>query len=833
MSRNSLILRRWRDILVYGVVAGFVWTLVAPWTGATVAPLIVRIMALGEWQTYALWAVSVAIVLWRLGRGRWRSFLNLRHPLAYPNLGVALGVAFITQLALAGEGWVLPSFLLLIAIIVCAMVSLVLDAVLTPKPAQKVTKKPLSTYQDIDDWVHDDDIADSEEILFGHDQVAVRIARRLRQDDAPTIAVVGEPGSGKSTIKECTEHFLRDASNIELVDISMWPFGSSEAAVAGILDATVAALRRHVGTLALTGASKEYVEAIERSSRSVGAWIRAINANAAPKDILKEIAHVAEAIDLRLILWIEDLERFASAGKEERLGPIRALLYLLDQCACISVVVADTSLQSSFDLEKIARFVERPPTPSEHEVARLLDVVRSHWRGSGIVDPVTKREPLEPHEYTIELLGLTDEVRTVQRAIVLLAQTPRAIKQGLRLAIDTWSDLPGEIDMDDVLVASVLRVSRPEVFAFLEENTEPCRNGFKKISDRVHSAKAEYETLLDSEPTKLKREAVDVMVRALFPTIASKYSGHDRTYIQKPQGVVVSRHVDYFRRYLAGAVDPEVTDQVVLEEIERWKTDRDPALIGRFADDSAAEQVSTFVGRFTRSELVDLVEDVTIARLEVTLRAANDIHDDGVVAVWQMCCELHPEPKRLTSQVEELLRRTIASDLVVAHSLDYFFRSNQGPGIAEDGADRFDVVIREAFTEAFLPSNTDAASRSLKGASPRALRYVVNRLEGSTAWPEFAAFLLQLAQHQPEVGLVSVCALITETNRGEDHGVDESGDFVSRTVHSSTFLEDRARELFEFDRLVGVLAVQELPDRVTDHESAMITAAIEFAQKQS
>jgi hypothetical protein len=92
------------------------------------------------------------------------------------------------------------------------------------------------------------------------------MAKRLTQNrEAPTMAVVGILGSGKSTIRALVAYHLRHTPRVRLVHVSLWPFDSAEGVVRGILRAILDELGRHVNVLSLVGLTEDYITAIEKT----------------------------------------------------------------------------------------------------------------------------------------------------------------------------------------------------------------------------------------------------------------------------------------------------------------------------------------------------------------------------------------------------------------------------------------------------------------------------------------------------------------------------------------------------------------------------------------
>ena len=173
-------------------------------------------------------------------------------------------------------------------------------------------------------WLRDDSPVDTPAMdLFHHDDVARRMAERLSQSDAaPTMALIGSLGSGKLTIGKLVEYRLRNVRHVRLIHISLWPFDSTETAVRGILRAIIGELGRHVNVLPLVGLSDDYVTAVEKTAGRYGGIARLLRGTSDPEEVLQQFSGIACAAGLRLVLWIEDLERFSGGNQLE--GDLRA-----------------------------------------------------------------------------------------------------------------------------------------------------------------------------------------------------------------------------------------------------------------------------------------------------------------------------------------------------------------------------------------------------------------------------------------------------------------------------------------------------------------------------
>ena len=114
-----------------------------------------------------------------------------------------------------------------------------------------------------------------------------------------------------------------------------------------------------------------------------------------------------------------------------------------------------------------------------------------------------------------------------------LLRTPRTLKLALRRFDRTWDELHGEVDIDELLITSTLRVAAPETFNFLTAHSGELRtvsappSGYGHGPDRGRQEAQEtlrvaWQALVDARHPQLDDAAT--LVAKLFPQATSALS---------------------------------------------------------------------------------------------------------------------------------------------------------------------------------------------------------------------------------------------------------------------------------------------------------------------
>ncbi len=883
------IAQRWLSLTAAGLVAGtLVFALLDP-----LAQIATPLRALARASPHApllLASTLTAVACWWIGRGRWLGFLGIRRLHRYPPLWIAIAIALATiallltvtsqhQLLAASTGTAIWAITRPAAFIPAAAILLSLAVIDTARHARSKSAlqhdapsraaDPSESVESLKAWLADDrEVTHPDLDRFEHKAIARRIANRLtsnEEDDLPTMAIVGPVGSGKSTIRALTEHYLGNNPNIQLIPVSLWPYGSAEAASAGILDKTIETLAKQVNTLALTGVPSRYATSIKHAGGYLATIADLLTGDADPETILKRIENVAITAGIRLVLWIEDLERFSAStnqsptieqlATEERTAPILSLLHLLDRCRNITVIIADTSLRSRIDIEKIARFVDQLPAMEPNRMWPIIERFRQMCLAGNIIDPAADkyrnlfRAPNDELELLIWRFDGPENGISLPNSIEELVATPRILKFMLRNTLEFWDILPGEVDLDTLLIAHILKTARPELFAIANDFRQALRakgpkneSGTTSRSGESDLARNSLEHLLKAEQSPRTEAALRTLLFYLFPFagIADiKFAGitdtENKPDVLSPQRLGRPGRTDYWARCFINPYErPEVPDQAVLNAIDRFKSEEnDTELVEMALDATRHHVVETFATRLDKTDLqrlfLEICEHLALSvahspqdrgvrfeplfffrrlykatgcsidnfKSEILQIISNHTKDD--LPLIQRVIELFEEDRYGMGEIKREISNTFSRSLVAA------FRTNPAGLKGARKRGHYDIVFELALLVS--DDNTTAGPGTLT-ALP------------SLKWRDFFEVLLDFAEGEPPEGAALIVPFVCQPYLPS-----------KEASKPPSFRRDLAERFFDYDRLLRILRRAEPPDDAPPAIAARVRVAQEFAAR--
>ncbi len=166
--------------------------------------------------------------------------------------------------------------------------------------------------------------------------------------------------------------------------------------------------------------------------------------------------------------------------------------------------------------------------------------------------------------------------------IVSLLKTPRLLKLSLRRILSAWEHLHGEIDFDDLFVATVLRFSAPEAYDFLLENMSELqalqsRENSEEVKKMRGYIKNKWEL---TSKLEWNVEAAERLIAFLFP------AWDDKSFrsVQVPQGIRNYDPTNYWQRVNAEFLSKtEIPDQDILHALKKWKLNHNDVVLRKLS----------------------------------------------------------------------------------------------------------------------------------------------------------------------------------------------------------------------------------------------------------
>lgn len=870
-SRFRLIAGRWRIIITIATISSITTLCVMWWCHA---PLLAVLHAT---PTSILGCLAVVVVLlWLTASNHPAAALGALNSFAYPPYwfgvatGVAAGLELLTRqwpiavvLTTDDAAWISaakqiliapPAVLLLLSVLRRPLRRASAFAHRRRKPAPLSAEERGEAWMGISEgtrvrdqaeivaWIRNDRAQTEGELdLFGASEVAARMSARLLAKPSSSQALIGALGTGKTTVRNLVHAQLeslrkRGGERVALVPIELWPFETTRGAVQGVLKSLIGEISREVGTLRISGLPDKYLQLIAAVSPKLSAVSRLFEVPSTPAEALTVLNEVARCIGIRYVLWVEDLERFAPAdldapardlAEAEKLAPLRALLHALDELSNIAVVTATTSLFTRFDLEKIARYVEKLGSLDPTVVRRTIKHLRDYWQERFSFLSAIPEDQRDAHRWSRDReelgreLGLGHEPTNVAEAVIALAQTPRTLKQILRGTDERWTTLHGEVDLDDVLAAMTLREATPAAFALLERDFDRLRypdvRGPRE-KDETGSKAAFNAELEDVVPDVRKRAAVRVIIDAIFAN-------------PPPQGLARNTRVDYWKRFLAvPTIEPTDRDQVVIDALLQ-PSQRPLTLQAGHGDEARAFEPARVanllieraqdVENFSFLVSAESLGDVFISFVSAHIECGYSFYDvsvapAGMDSVWRMFLGKGGNPNTrdvLISTIERCLELCITQNLAMYAQIDrWFLASAEGPELLDIAErDRLRVYGLEMLVSHFA-GQPQLLANALERGSEMLLYLIayrsrepqsnVNTAEPFPAWKTFRNTVLEAALDS-DAALSAVAPFVTRPfgNAAQPNQLDERFEF------------DRHRAAALFDDVDLLLMISAAPGR--------------------
>ena len=488
------------------------------------------------------------------------------------------------------------------------LVSLVLAVIwnkmtAAPKFDDKIARSTLNltaeegpSPKEIIDWAASETpILNPEDDLLNSEHRINRIINSLAKNHQNTVAVLGAYGSGKTSLANLVTGTVESKFPEKFIfaSASCWGFNDSNAAQEAVLEQIILALSEHVDTFAIRGMPSRFVEALSDTSPYIRTFFNFASTKD-PDSQLDLLSPLLGASGKTLVVIIEDTER---NGKEFDLECIEGLLVRFKHIPDLSFII-NASLDSQIDFMRLCEHTEVLANLDSVTVMNTLEKIQVYCRNQYPEDvDLVERKPYygtEPWK----------RANMWELQLVDLINTPRKLKATIRRVINAWDSLHGEVEIDQLLIASCLRVCAPKAFSYLIR-----RHGdFASIGKDLYVVKYDPETdpvvrTLKEEWTALRDPSFDHQAAArLLKVLVGDQAEHVfvESVFTRNEWAQCFEYAKCYRERIfneAIMVNSEL-DQGVLKEVRRAKLQKDFVIVGKQLVDS--EAFFTIFDRFRR-----------------------------------------------------------------------------------------------------------------------------------------------------------------------------------------------------------------------------------------
>jgi len=531
----------------------------------------------------------------------------------------------------------------------------------------------------------DKPVVDPENDALDHTPIADKIVDALVEEKHQAVALIGEYGSGKSTIINFCEVFAREKDRGFLFcRVNPWGMASPETVLEHILDEAIDSVSRRADVLAYRGFPDDYRQAIQATGTKLFGLPIEISRPKQPRKLLQCLNRILVGSSTRLVLCLEDLDRNHFKDSQD-LQVVEGLIDLIRSCKAkniqIIIAIADGRKVDLTKLCETVAYIPRIDFETTGEIVSAFDKsIRDHY--PDIIFPDGSSDGRMPliATWPETFLRDTDDPRKRQPWIALrnILANPRRAKRIVQQTRDAWAQLPGECLFEELLAFNAIQVAAPDVIGFINENI-----GFLK-AERMHGHampddeklkpkqlyfKEWWERFLSNTNATTLGHANDIeaLVSWLFPVWNVT---NDRGYsILQPQRVAMIQHDDYWRRINLGRLHPErPKDQQVLHAIKNWKSKGGSnqeiyTEIARSAE--FASVFKTFAGSVGEYKSTTLNRsDLAVLLKEVAIRVAIEIPVEVSItsSLWSVIQACENRDVRMSASDIELITNHVYSN---------------------------------------------------------------------------------------------------------------------------------------------------------------------------
>ena len=388
-ERAKMIAARWRDVILYGLIgAAIVWVMAIP-----LLPFLNKQLSVfGPPQQKVLAVLALLLVLYLIRK------LSLFRPQYLKNLAVhppiLLSVMLGFSLLFALQGYPACVFAGLTALFIFGLF-LFFGFGREPKLAAKNTEELQLPEVDVRNWSASEiinwmqiesPIKTRKELLFGRRSYVERIYNRLflspdnGSGEAKTLALLGELGSGKSSIlKVLLNHLKQRQANWLALEVDSWE-RDANTIDEQILEMVIDTLAEHLDVSGYKGIPSDYHDALKSHGSWWAMFSHLVAGDAQAESKLMAMSNLLLQLNKKLLLIVEDPDRGVEGEKEKRCQRIFSLIDRLQRIEGnrIKVIVTGGLNLHGGDL-RVIEYKEELDNPAKDYAVIINKLLEEKW----------------------------------------------------------------------------------------------------------------------------------------------------------------------------------------------------------------------------------------------------------------------------------------------------------------------------------------------------------------------------------------------------------------------------------------------------------------------
>ncbi|PTY01671.1 hypothetical protein DB346_11610 [Verrucomicrobia bacterium LW23] len=378
-------------------------------------------------------------------------------------------------------------------------------------------------------WYQNESPASEQADMLGHRHIASKLLKKLDEGKRQG-ALIGDFGTGKSTVfKYLRQQAAKQNSKAIFVEVGCWGITDVTKSHQYILEKVIECLGKEFDCFGLEDIPAKYIEALKiTKSEFINAVDIFLPKAKEPKEQLKRLVPMLEAVDRYVVILIEDVDR---NWKKDDLSMFQTLLVQIHDTKRLSFILAISPTQH-IDFSRTCDFVEWINTIDRTYTLRVFRRHIQFWQNK-----LSKEESVyTKHINTLQFdfpdsvinvaqrrYGNPEAKEALSNSIITLVKSPRQLKRILNRADETWYILKHEICWDDIFVVSILKTIVPEAYSFYlstiataHENAPFWDSGSKEHNSVLSNLKARYRMEIE-EVLPLQWAAIGILLSFLDP----------------------------------------------------------------------------------------------------------------------------------------------------------------------------------------------------------------------------------------------------------------------------------------------------------------------------